>query len=175
MRVGIRQFKTSDADGFYEAVRESIAHISPWLPWCTTDYSKQDAELWVASADEAWASGTDFRFIIEDRDSGKILGSVAINQVIKHNKTGNLGYWVRASALGCGVCTEAARQAIRYAFVELGFLRIEVQILTDNVVSGRVAERLGGVYEGTFRNKLFIHGHSRPAKCYSIIPSDYGL
>jgi hypothetical protein len=36
-----------------------------------------------------------------------------------------------------------------------------------------VAAKLGGVYEGTFRNKLINSGKSLPAKCYSIIPADY--
>jgi len=61
----------------------------------------------------------------------------------------------------------------KYAFAELGFQRIEVHVHTKNVASNVVASKLGGEYEGIFRNKLLFRGKSVPAKCYSVIPSDY--
>lgn len=102
-----------------------------------------------------------------------ILGSVGINQIVKQHQIGNLGYWVRSSVLGKGICTFAAKQAVIVAFNELNLQRIEIHVVTDNVASNSVALKIGGLYEGTARNKLIFHGISVPAKCYSIIPSDY--
>ncbi|WP_158658043.1 GNAT family N-acetyltransferase [Agarilytica rhodophyticola] len=173
MEIGIRQFSESDAQAFYAAVVDSASHISQWLSWCTHDYSMEDAIQWISSAAQVWEKGTDYRFVIESVYSGEILGSVGINQVVPQHKVGNLGYWVRTSALGQGVCTQAARLAIKYAFRSLGFQRIEIHVHPDNSASNRVASKLGGMYEGTFRNKIILSGVSSPAKCYSVIPSDY--
>ena len=30
----LRTYREGDADALYEAVRESIAEVSLWLPWC---------------------------------------------------------------------------------------------------------------------------------------------
>lgn len=173
MDISIRKFKESDAKEFQVAVLESVEHVSEWLPWCTPAYSLQDAKDWTTSAEKVWKAGTDYRFIIEDRETKKILGTVGINQVVSQHKVGNMGYWVRKIAINKGVCTKAAQLVAKYAFSELGFLRIEIHIHTENVASNSVASKLGGKYEGIFRNKLFFKGESVPAKCYSVIPSDY--
>lgn len=172
MDIQIRPFKSGDAEALFEAVRGSVAHLSLWLPWCTPSYSLQDAKYWVETAAEAWRSATDYRFVIEEPQSQAILGGVGINQIIAMHRIGNLGYWVRQSALNQGVCTGAARQVLNYAFSELKFQRIEIHAHPDNTASNAVALKLGAVYEGTLRNKLLIHGKAEPAKCYSIIPED---
>ncbi len=173
MKINIRKFKESDTREFQEAVLESVEHLSVWLPWCTPDYSIEDATDWVTSAADAWEAGTDYRFVIEDAKTLKILGCVGINQVVPQHKVGNLGYWVKKSALKQGVCTQAVREVAAFAFDTLGFKRLEVHILTDNNASNAVASKLGGEFEGVFRNKLLFNGKSLPAKCYSIVPSDY--
>lgn len=173
MDVTIRKFLPSDIDGFYEAVIESIDHVSPWLPWCTPEYSRQHAESWVMSAEEAWSSGEDYRFIIECKQSKKILGSVGFNHINTMHRIANLGYWVRRSALGQGVTLKAAQRAIQFAFSEMNIHRIEVIVLPNNIASLAIAHKLGGKHEGTLRNKLHLHGQSYDAECFSIIPSDY--
>lgn len=173
MNISIRPFKVSDAEPFYDAVLESVEHVSQWLPWCSSSYSLQDAIEWADSSISTWEDGSEYRFVIECSDSEEILGSIGINQIVHQHKIGNLGYWVRKSALGQGVCTQAAHQAIVYAFENLSFRRIEIHVHPENEASNAVATRLGGLYEGLFRNKLYFNGESVSAKCYSVIPSDY--
>jgi len=175
MHVGIRKYKESDADESQEAVLESVDHLSKWLSWCNSDYRIEDARQWASSAKRTWENGTDYRFVVEDQNTGGILGSVGINQVVDQHKVGNLGYWIRKSAINNGVCTRAARQVVEFAFRELGFQRIEIHALCENEPSNIVASNIGGVFEGVFRNKLIFEGKSMPANCYSVIPSDYGI
>jgi len=172
MDINIRKFTVGDAPELYAAVKESVAHLSPWLCWCTPAYSMNDAEFWVTTAEQEWNAANDFRFVIECNITGKFLGSVAINQVIQQQKTGNLGYWIRQSALNKGACTNAARKAIEYGFNQLHLQRIEICALETNTASIAIAEKLGATYEGILRNKLFHYGKAYPAKCYSLIPSD---
>ena len=169
----IRRYKSSDAAAFQEAVLSSINHLSRWLSWCTPAYSINDAVEWVNSAENSWKAGTDYRFLVEDTKTGAVIGGVGINQIVHQHPVGNLGYWVRESAINRGVCTTAARLATEYAFRELGFQRIEIHIQVDNHASNAVASKLGGEFEGILRNKLMFNGESVRAKCYSIIPSDY--
>lgn len=172
MDINIRKFKEDDALELYAAVRESIDHLSPWLCWCTPAYSIADAEFWVTTAEQEWNAGNDYRFVIECSHTKKLLGSVAINQVIQQHKIGNLGYWIRQSALNQGVCTKAARMIIEYGFNQLQLQRIEICALEANTASIAIAEKLGATYEGILRNKLFHYGKSYAAKCYSLIPND---
>lgn len=151
----------------------SVDHLSEWLSWCTPNYSIADAVDWARSAQDNWDSGQGYAFLIEGTGTGEVLGCVGIHQIVQQHKIGNLGYWVRNTANNQGLCSSAARQAIAFAFEHLGFERIEVHVQVENHASNAVASKLGGLYEGVFRNKLVFHGVSVPAKCYSIIPSDY--
>jgi len=173
VEVSIRKFSHLDGVEFHEAVVESVEHLSYWLPWCTPDYALKDAEDWCSSASTVWEAGTDYRFLIEHQVSKEILGAVGFNQIVKNHRIGNLGYWVQKSALNKGVCSRASRLAIERAFSELNLHRVEIHVHPENHASNAVASKLGGVYEGVFRNKLHFQGKSVPAKCYSIIPSDY--
>lgn len=173
MKISIRKFKKSDAKEFQAAILESVEHVSEWLPWCTAAYSLKDAIEWTVSSIKLWDAGTAYQFIIEDRETDKILGGIGINQIVPQHKIGNMGYWVRSSETNKGVCTRAGRLVIEYAFSHLGFQRIEIHVHPDNLASNAVASKLGGEYEGVLRNKLFFNGKSVPAKCYSVIPSDY--
>ena len=40
--VKLRRVRSSDAESIFEAVTESIAELSPWMPWCSKDYSIKD-------------------------------------------------------------------------------------------------------------------------------------
>ncbi len=175
MTISIRPFCNEDIEDFYCAVCESVDHVSPWLPWCTPEYSRDRARSWVNFAAQSWQAGTDYCFVITDSATGRLLGSVGIHHVVPALKRGHLGYWVRASALGQGVCTQAARQALAYGFAQLGFVRLEVWVHPDNTASNAVAAKLGGSYEGCLRNGLILRGTPCAAHCYSVIPSDYSL
>ena len=172
MNIIIRQYQTSDAKKFQQAVLDSYEHLSLWMDWCKADYSIEDAREWASSAKSTWEDGSDYRFLIENPNTQDILGSVGINQVNTQHNTGNLGYWVSSNSINQGVCTKAARLAAQYAFEQLGFTRLEIHILVDNLPSQAVALKLKAQYEGTFRNKLVFHGEPMAAKCYSLIPSD---
>ncbi len=175
MDIGIRKFTPDDAEEFLIAVRESVAHVSPWLAWCTSEYAMQDAVDWVCTAEQVWQDGSDYRFVVEDKSTGDLLGSVGICPVVKELKCGSLGYWVRKSACNKGVCEIAARLAVVTAFKELDLQRIEVFVHPENHASNAVAAKLGGAFEGTQRNKIIFFGELIDANCYSIVPADYGL
>lgn len=175
MNVRIRKFKSNDAPAFFTAVQESVAAVGRWLPWCHEGYTIEDATEWVTTAEDNWRNDLDYRFIIENEDTGSILGSVGINQIVRAHGVGNLGYWVRSSETSQGVCSRASRQAVHFAFTELGFTRLEIHVLVDNIASAKVAEKIGARYEGTLRNKIRFNGVALPARAFSIIPADYGF
>ena len=50
--IFIRPFCAEDIQVVFEAVRESINEVSPWLPWCHTDYKIEETTAFIMARDE---------------------------------------------------------------------------------------------------------------------------
>jgi len=168
----LRPFREGDASALYEAVRESISEVSPWLPWCHENYSIQESREFIGSRELASQGGEWYSFGIFETDSGKFQGGAGINFINRVHQMANLGYWVRTGAAGRGIATRATRLAARFGFEQLGLRRIEIVAAVGNVPSQRVAEKVGARREGVLRNRLLIRGESLDAVLFSLVPED---
>src|SRR3989442_12713767 len=122
----IRPYREEDADSLYEAVRESIAEVSPWLPWCHENYSIEESREFIRARSVRSQGDEWYSFDVFDRNNDRrLLGGVGLNFINRVHQVGNLGYWVRTSAAGNGIASKAARLVARFGFAELGLHRIE--------------------------------------------------
>jgi RimJ/RimL family protein N-acetyltransferase len=112
-----------------------------------TDLDAIRAQL-VRLAD--WSSGPHASFAVVS-PSGEVLASVSLHAVNQTQLNGHIGYWTAPGARGRGVITRAVREVCRYAFADLGLLRLEIYHAVENVASGRVAEKAGFQREGRLR------------------------
>jgi RimJ/RimL family protein N-acetyltransferase len=160
-----------DAQELYEAVRESLDEMQPWMPWCHANYSIEESREWLAARSEVHEQSTDFGFRISDVRSDRQLGGVGLGHFNPH-RAANLGYWVRTSATGRGVATRATRLLARFGFEELKLVRIEIVAAVGNLASQRVAEKVGAVREGVMRKGLLIRDVAHDAVLTSLVEED---
>ena len=170
--VLLRPCRIGDVEYIYEAVRESIAEVSVWMPWCHADYSIEESRAWVESRAEVWEEGTEYEFMITDTKDGFFLGGCGLNHVNQAARIANLGYWVRTSRTKGGVASAAVRLLARFGLGELGLSRIEIVVAVGNRASQRVAEKAGATQEGILRNRLVIRDRVYDAVMFSLIPQD---
>lgn len=171
----IRPFRAADVGAVFEAVRESINEVAPWLPWCHPDYRIEETAEFLASRAEAWRNDTDYGFGVFDVQTGKFLGGVGLSQVNRTHQMVNLGYWVRTSCAGRGVASAAARLVARFALAVLKLSRVEILAATGNYASQRVAEKAGAVREGVLRKRLIIKGQVQDAVMFSLVAEDLSI
>jgi len=164
----IRAYEPEDAQALWEAARESVEEVFPWLPWCHAHYSMAEAVEWARSRAPLAAEGREYAFAIIGTD-GRFLGGCGLNQVNRLHGFANLGYWVRTSATRHGVATEAVRKVAHFAFRNTDLLRLEIVCALGNERSQRVAERAGAVREGVLRHRLLLHGQPVDAVMYSLV------
>ena len=96
MRIRIRPYQLSDSISLYEAARESVSEVYPWLPWCHPDYEQVEGDDWIKQQVTNFAERSGFEFVIES-PSGEFLGGCGLNQIDVENDRANLGYWVSRS------------------------------------------------------------------------------
>ena len=170
--VLLRPYMSGDIEHLYQAVRESIAEMSPWMPWCHADYSIEESRVWVESRAEAWEQGTQYDFVITDARDGSFLGGCGLNHIDQANLIANLGYWVKTSRTKRGVASAAARLLAQFGFSKLKLNRIEIMAAIGNKASQRVAEKAGARREGILRNRIVVRERVYDAVMFSLIPED---
>jgi [ribosomal protein S5]-alanine N-acetyltransferase len=75
---------------------------------------------------------------------------------------------------GCGYATEAVRALVSYGFTELRLNRIQGRHLIRNPASGRVMQKIGMSYEGTFRQSIRKWDLYEDLAMYSILVDEWG-
>ncbi|MEZ6050337.1 MAG: GNAT family protein [Planctomycetaceae bacterium] len=169
--IRLRPYQSDDVDRLFEAARESVIHMSPWMPWCHAEYSRGEAEVWVEGNCGKTGTNEGHIFVIEGAD-GRFLGGCGLNRVDTMHRYANLGYWLRRTALRQGIATAAVRLLRDYAFARTILDRLEIIVAVQNTASQRVAERVGAVREGKLREALLLHGQRHDAVLYSLLRSD---
>lgn len=88
------------------------------------------------------------------------------------NETAEFGIFMgNTEGLGKGVGTEANALTVAYAFQELGLHKLYSRVLSYNVASRKMLERVGYSEEGYFKDELVIEGKRTDVVFYGIINS----
>jgi ribosomal-protein-serine acetyltransferase len=137
MELEVRPYTLDDVPAMHEAIVESLDHLRPWMPWVALEPLTLPERTAMV---RRWLDeGTENLVIVVD---GIYAGGTGL-----HNRIGptgrEIGYWVRASMIGRGIATEAARQLTERAFAIPGVEHVEIHHDKANLASRRVPEKLG--------------------------------
>ena len=142
------------------------------LPIARLTYHEHAAR--EAHAEAAARSSDPLHFAVIDLASGKAVGTLALMRIDPANGVIEVGHVIFSPALQqSALSTEAQFLLMAYAFDTLGYRRYEWKCDDLNLPSRRAAERLGFVYEGTFRQAVLYKGRSRDTAWYAIIDSQW--
>jgi len=153
-RVGIRHLTYADAAAFTALARQSRELHHPWV---APPLTAEDFAVWAGRLIE---EPTRVGFLVCERDSGSIAGSVNINNIVEGAfRCGALGYAGFAHTAGRGLMTEGLELVVRYAFgPAMGLHRLEINVQPGNAPSIALARRCGFRLEGFSPDFLFIDG-----------------
>ncbi|MCF7749848.1 GNAT family N-acetyltransferase [Bacillus subtilis subsp. subtilis] len=166
----LRPFADSDAAGFAAAVRESAAGMRRWMPWCSVDYTVDQALQWFQACRSGWQAGTAYEYGVFDPQTAAFVGGAGLNAIRHDHRFCNLGYWVRQSRQGEGIATRVVQALATQAFGPLHLQRVEIVVAVGNVASERVAVKAGALHECVARNRLVIDEVAAPAHVFSLVP-----
>jgi ribosomal-protein-serine acetyltransferase len=171
----VRPLRIDDTPAVFEAVRESLEALKPWMSWAHDDYRIEETRQFVSRATHGWENEDNFAMAIIDARDGAFLGGTGLNNLSQEYRLANLGYWVRSSRRGRGIAPRAARLAARFAFERLGLIRAEIVVAVGNTASLRAAEKSGATREGVLRNRVMVGEKIFDAVMFSLTPQDFGL
>lgn len=169
-RLLIRAALWGDGAAVNEAVRESTAELSPWMPWAQHIPSVEESEASIRKSRLQFLDRSDIRLLLVHKETGQLVGSSGLHRIDWQVRKFEIGYWVRTSCAGQGYITEAVAAITDFAVQELQANRLEIRCDSRNTQSARVAERAGFTLEGILRNdKLDVQGALRDTMIYSKV------
>jgi RimJ/RimL family protein N-acetyltransferase len=129
------------------------------------------ARQWLDRYEEGRLDGTREAFAAFD-DEGRFVGLALAVDIDREGREVELGYIVEPGSRGRGLATGMLEELTRWAFAELGALRITLIIDVENRASARVAERCGYVLEGVMRSSHLKDDVRVDAGLWSRLPTD---
>ena len=166
--ITIREFEPNDAADFRDACFESIETVGQWMPWCQANYELKEALAWFTLCSTEIKAGNSYDLGIFRNTDSRLIGSIAINQLDKRNRIGNIGYWVRETLQRQGYAREAVDLIKQFGFQELNLARLEIIVIEENYASRQVAEKSGADFECLAKNRLIHDGSPKTAAVYSF-------
>lgn len=134
----------------------------------------QSQEEWSALLDQMLAAQDRFYYAIVDKESGKALGTFALMRINRGSRVIEVGSVTYSPQLKrTRLVTEAQYLLARYVFEELEYRRYEWKCDALNQPSRYAAERLGFIYEGTFRQAVVYKGRNRDTDWLAMIDKDW--
>lgn len=172
-RLELRPFEPGDAGDVHAVWNdETYLRFAPvGLP--TAGAGLETAAAWCTTGVEAQRrAGAAASFAAVRRGESRLVGHVALIRTDWTAMVTEIHYWTAPWGRGNGYAAEAARAVATWALTALGFARVTLAAVVDNVASRRVAEAAGFQFEGILRNAALTRAGRGDFAIYSLIPAD---
>ena len=137
--------------------------------------SEADLRGWVTELLHWQAKGSDLPFTVVLIASGQPVGCTRYLNISHDDRSVEIGgTWYGVAYQGSRVNTECKYLLLRYAFENLGCIRVHFKTDLRNERSQRAIERLGAVREGVVRKHMVLpDGTIRSSVLYSILAEEW--
>lgn len=143
-RLVLRCPYPGDGHELHQAVQESLPALRQWpdsLPWAQKPQSPDRSEDYCQSCFGAFVLGLAWPMLMQDKATGRLLGSVGFHRMVMEVPEFELGYWCRTSAQGRGLMSEAVSALSEAALSLVPSARLVCRVDERNTASYRVVEK----------------------------------
>jgi len=169
-RLVLRPWTEDDVDDLAAAIRASLDHLRPWMPWVAheplgreqrLDLIRQWCAEWEAGGDAVYGAFRD----------GLVIGGCGL-----HRRSGpgvlDIGYWIHAQHTQKGYAKELTLALATTALALPGVDRVDLHHDRANVASGGVPRSLGFTFVGEREDAVTSPGDDGVDWCWSISRSE---
>ena len=145
-RLRLRRPTPADAGPIFErwAQDPDVTRYLMWRPHRAVTESEEHIARCIAD----WEKGTAYVWLIEERGSGALVGSLACTL---SRRGASLGYLLAKDSWGRGYMVEALAPVVEHWLDRPDVFRVWATCDVDNRASARVLEKAGFEREGTLR------------------------
>lgn len=170
-RLILRRFVSEDAPVMFRnwAGDREVPKFLTWNVHRSVADTENVVNMWVAQYNDIKT----YNWVIVLKELGEPIGSINVCRLYENIDGAEIGYCIGKPWWGKGIMTEAFSAVIPYLF-EVGFNRIDAAHAVKNPASGRVMQKCGLKYEGTFRQFFrSTAGELLDISFYSILREEF--
>lgn len=162
-----------------EADREGVRAVAMdqdiWRYFVSLVETDADFETFFAACLADQRAGRRVVFVIVDKDSGRIAGSMSYGNMAEADARLEIGWsWLGRDFRGRGVNRWAKYLLLEHAFERLGAQRVEFKTDVLNEQARRGLRNIGAVEEGVLRSFNYMPGgRRRDAVFYSVLGGEW--
>ncbi|HUE43417.1 MAG TPA: GNAT family protein [Candidatus Sulfotelmatobacter sp.] len=169
--VRLEPLSLSHLDGLCEI--GIVEDLWRWIP--TQIVATEQMKSYVELALTERANGVAMPFAQIERAGRRVIGSTRYMNIEKAHRRLEIGStWIAPAWQRTAINTEAKYLLMRYAFEDLGCMRVELKTDSLNEKSRAAILRIGAKQEGIFRNHMITStGRVRHTVYFSVIDSEW--
>lgn len=171
-RLILRPFRSEDAPVMFRnwAGDREVPKYLTWNVHRSVADTENVVNMWVAQYNNIKT----YNWVIVLKEIGEPIGSINVARIYENIDGAEIGYCIGKPWWNNGIVTEAFSAVIPYLF-GVGFNRLDAAHAVKNPASGRVMQKCGLKYEGTFRQFFrSTAGELLDISFYSILREEWG-
>jgi RimJ/RimL family protein N-acetyltransferase len=139
----LRMLRVNDAAKVAIAVRESLEHLRPWMPWAEEESTREAFQRQrLRGAKHKAAAGDEWQYGLFPAGEASLAGAFGL-MARKWPATIEIGYWVHVDAIGRGLAKRASRALTNASLALDGVTTVYIRCDAANVRSVAVPRALG--------------------------------
>ncbi|TAG03846.1 MAG: N-acetyltransferase [Betaproteobacteria bacterium] len=170
----LRPYRSGDGAAMWDAVNEDRTDLKTWLPWIDNHLSIEDSENYVRNMAGKWITRESITLGIFSLDEKTLYGGTGFHGFDWAVPSLTIGWFLRKSARGRGIGTEAVSLCCTLAFEQIKVNRVWGSVDATNEKSWKLFERVGFRREGHLRgDSRSHHGAVRDTFIYGMLARDW--
>lgn len=165
----LRKLEERDAAGMLEWMQDP--EIQKCFRFNTKSKTIDDVLGFIKCATIIPKEGESIHFAVVD-ENDEYMGTISLKAFDMTSKNAEYAISMRKQAQGTGLALKATKEIIELAFNEFHLERVYLNVLSKNVRAVKFYEKAGFLYEGEFRNHLYLQGEFCSLKWFSILKED---
>ena len=176
-KVVLRAYQPGDGARFFAALEENRAELDQWMAWPAKFHkTEKEAEAYVRKMAGRWLTREGLIMGIFSKDEKTLYGGTGFHGFDWDVPSLEIGWFLRKSARGQGIGTDALTLCCKLAFEHIGANRVWGTIDVLNERSWGLGERVGFTREAHLRGECRDHhGVIRDTFVYAILAHDWQI
>ncbi|MDO4988578.1 MAG: GNAT family protein [Synergistes sp.] len=135
------------------------------------DFGSMNKEKVLAFIENSFSEETQhFAFVSE---SDEYLGTISLKHISQVDRNAEYAITTRVCAQGTGAAFNATFNILKYAFEELNLHRVYLNVLEENGRANAFYRKCGFVYEGQFKDHLYLRGEYKNLNWYAMSKQEW--